>query len=143
MKLKSLSVLIVSTLTLVACGGNGKFSPDEFDVVSRAPLAVPPEATLAPPRAGQPHAQQINPTQQAFEALFPGKRFRRQLPKSSSELSLLRQLHRSEPDVRSNADDGNVAVVKKSLLLADLLEIKERQFRPDSIEIERLSSDTK
>jgi hypothetical protein len=140
MKLKSISVLVVSAAIVAACGGNGKFSPDEFDVVSRSPLVVPPEASLAPPRAGQPHAQEINPAQQAFEALFPGKRFKRPAPQSSAEISLLRQLPSSEPDIRSNVDNKDVAVVKKTLLLADLLEIQDRQFRPDNIEIERLSS---
>jgi predicted small lipoprotein YifL len=143
MKLKSVSVVVTASALLAACGSGGKLSPNEFEVVSRAPLIVPPEATLTPPRPGQSHAQQINPTQQAFEALFPGKRFRRQLPKSSSELSLLRQLPSSEPDVRSNVGFADVEVVKKTLLLADLLEIQERQFGPDDIEIARLSSDTR
>ncbi|UTW54852.1 DUF3035 domain-containing protein [Kordiimonas sp. SCSIO 12610] len=143
MKLKSISMIVVMAGVVSACGGGGKFSPDEFEVVSRSPLVVPPEATLSPPRAGQSHAQEINPTQQAFEALFPGKRFKREVPKSSSELSLLRQLRSSEPDIRSNVDGGDAQVVKKTLLLADLLEIEDRQFRPDNIEIERLSSETR
>jgi len=140
MKLKTLSAVLLTGTVLAACGGNGKLSPNEFEIVARAPLVVPPESTLRPPRPGQANAQSINPPQQAFEALFPGKRFPREVPKSAAENQLLSQLPRSEPDVRSNAGQSDLKVVKKALLLADLLDADERQFRPDNIEIERVDS---
>ena len=55
--------LLALTLPLLsACAGGsvqealglGKRSPDEFAVVSRAPLVVPPDFDLRPPRPGEP-----------------------------------------------------------------------------------------
>lgn len=143
MTLKSVSVLVLATACLAACGGSGNktYVPNEFEVVDRAPLAVPPEATLTPPRPGEPRAQTINPGRIAFEALFPGKKFPRQTPKSKSENELLSQLPRSDVDIRSNAGGPlNQDVVKKKLLLADLLNADERTFRPDNVEVNRVST---
>lgn len=139
MNLKSVLLVGAAAILLTACGGNGKMSPDEFEVVSRAPLVVPPEADLAPPRPGQPNAQTIDPGQQAYEALFPDTQIKRSKPKSKSERELLSRLGRSEPDVRSNAGQRDLDVVKKTLLLAEILEAEERQFRSDNISIERVS----
>tara|TARA_B100001179_G_C18519824_1_gene372262 strand:+ start:341 stop:982 length:642 start_codon:yes stop_codon:yes gene_type:complete len=54
-------VLIVMVLTACGSGGNvrqtlglNKSAPDEFKVVSRPPLSVPPEFFLEPPRPGEP-----------------------------------------------------------------------------------------
>lgn len=65
--MKSLRRLFLCVpLALAACSGNdvsqtlglGKDAPDEFVVVSRPPLVVPPDFDLTPPRPGEeaPHA---------------------------------------------------------------------------------------
>ncbi|WP_417451882.1 DUF3035 domain-containing protein [Kordiimonas sp.] len=140
MNFKPVALVLVAGLSLAACGSN-KNSPNEFDVVSRAPLVVPPEADLTPPRPGEPNAQEIDPGRQAFEALFPGKEFKRSKPKSKGENDLLSRLGRSEPDVRSNAGQKDLDVVKKAVLMADLLDAEERQFSTDNISITRVSSE--
>ncbi len=140
MNLKSVSLLVIAATCIAACG-NKKISPNEFQVVDKAPLVVPPEADLTPPRPGEPRAQEINPGRQAFEALFPGQKFKEPAPKSTSERELLSRLAYAEPDVRSNAGQKDLDVVKKRLLLADLLAAKPRQYRPDNISIERVSSE--
>ncbi|PCI62592.1 MAG: hypothetical protein COB37_06780 [Kordiimonadales bacterium] len=143
MKLKSVSLLLAASLSLAACGGSGNAGPDEFEVLDRAPLIVPPEANLAPPRPGEPRAQEIDPGQQVFEALFPGKRLKRSKPKSKGEQTLLSQLGRSNADIRSNAGGERTDdVVRKRLILADLLDAKERQHRPDDIEIYRITDNS-
>lgn len=139
MTLKSASLLLLASLSLAACGG-GQKGPDEFEVLSRAPLVIPPEAEMSPPRPGEPRAQEIDPGQQAYEALFPGKKLTRSTPKSQSEYGLLRRMARSSADIRSNAGGGVAAdVVKKNLILADLLDAKERTYQPDNVEIYRVS----
>jgi hypothetical protein len=139
MTLKSVSIVLLASLSLAACGG-GSRGPDEFEVLERAPLVVPPEAELTPPRPGEPRAQEIDPGQAAYEALFPGKTLNRSTPKSQSEYGLLRRLAQSDPDIRSNVGGGKKAdVVKKKLLLADLLDADERTHRPDNIEIYKVS----
>lgn len=50
--------------------GLTKKPPDEFTVVTRAPLVVPPEATLRPPAPGAQRPQELRPSEQAQAALF-------------------------------------------------------------------------
>ena len=63
-------------LALSACEGVReqfgltKQSPDEFRVVSRAPLSLPPDFTLRPPEPGIPRPQEGTATQQARKAVF-------------------------------------------------------------------------
>ena len=63
-------------LALSACEGVReqfgltKQSPDEFRVVSRAPLSLPPDFTLRPPEPGIERPQEGTTTQQARSAVF-------------------------------------------------------------------------
>lgn len=139
MRAKQLSVLLLSSVALTACGG-GKNSPDEFAVVNRPPLVIPPEAELKPPRPGEPKAQDMDPGRRAFEALFPGKEYKPSPPKSSGEQGLLSLVGVADPDIRSNVGQPKLDVVKKTVILADLLDMEERQLRPDNVEVDRVSS---
>ena len=69
------SAILVSALALSGCGSSGIFDrdrPDEFAVSRAAPLVVPPDFALAPPRPGAPRPQQSNTQAQVLEALFGG-----------------------------------------------------------------------
>jgi hypothetical protein len=50
--------------------GLSKQSPDEFKVVSRAPLSMPPDYNLKPPTPGAPRPQEGTPRDQAAAAVF-------------------------------------------------------------------------
>jgi len=50
--------------------GLEKTVPNEFDVVSNAPLAIPPDFNLRPPSPGAPPTQGESPTAQAKETIF-------------------------------------------------------------------------
>lgn len=50
--------------------GLTKQSPDEFRVVSRAPLSMPPDYNLRPPTPGAPRPQEGTPRDQAEAAVF-------------------------------------------------------------------------
>lgn len=50
--------------------GWDKVSPDEFRVVSRAPLTVPPDFGLRPPAPGQARPQELQPQEAARAAVF-------------------------------------------------------------------------
>ncbi len=73
-------LLIVPTLAvLAACSsdrtiadrlGMGRNVPDEFQVVERAPLTLPPEYALRPPEPGAPRPQEGTTSQQAQRALL-------------------------------------------------------------------------
>jgi hypothetical protein len=69
------AALGVATLPLGGCDsfnraiGKTRVIPDEFQVVSNAPLAIPPDYTLRPPRVGS-GPEQANATDQARETVF-------------------------------------------------------------------------
>src|SRR5262245_64921196 len=50
--------------------GLTKQSPDEFKVVSRAPLSMPPDYNLKPPTPGAPRPQEGTPRDQAEASVF-------------------------------------------------------------------------
>ena len=70
------SLLAAMVLALSACAGVQKQlgltkqSPDEFKVVSQAPLTLPPDFTLRPPEPGIPRPQVGTTSQQAKNAIF-------------------------------------------------------------------------
>lgn len=56
--------------TIRTAAGIGKESPDEFAVVTKAPLVVPPDYNLRPPSPGAAPTNQSSPTGAAQAALF-------------------------------------------------------------------------
>ena len=56
--------------TLNQALGNSKTTPDEFRVVAKAPLVVPPEFNLRPPRPGESRPLELRPDLQARSAIF-------------------------------------------------------------------------
>ena len=50
--------------------GMTKVTPDEFRVVSKAPLVVPPDFALRPPAPGEPRPQELQPESAARNALI-------------------------------------------------------------------------
>jgi hypothetical protein len=72
----ALSMVVV----LSGCGGDSSLSrtfglvrdtPDEFTVVTRAPLSMPPDYSLRPPQPGAPRPQEQSERAQAESALVP------------------------------------------------------------------------
>lgn len=69
--LRTIVLFGVSAVFLTACGeiredlGLGRNAPDEFAVVDRAPLAMPPDYGLRPPRPGAPRPQDVDVNRQA------------------------------------------------------------------------------
>jgi hypothetical protein len=50
--------------------GMSKVTPDEFRVVTKAPLVVPPDYALRPPAPGEPRPQELQPESAARTALL-------------------------------------------------------------------------
>ncbi|MEJ0026375.1 MAG: DUF3035 domain-containing protein [Rhizomicrobium sp.] len=71
-----LAIALAAAAALSGCeqirsaSGQGKDSPDEFAVVTKAPLVIPPDFNLKPPAPGTAPTNQIEPTQSAQNALF-------------------------------------------------------------------------
>jgi hypothetical protein len=74
------SLLLAATLALGACAdtrkaiGWEKSTPDEFRVVSRAPLTLPPDFGLRPPAPGTTRPQESSPQESARAAVFGAER---------------------------------------------------------------------
>lgn len=127
-----------SMLAGCGLGSSSPSGPDEFTVVGRAPLVVPPESDLRPPRPGEPRPQEIDPANRAMRALFPRGTKTPPAP-SKSEQTLLDQVGTgANADIRSNVGYLDLDVAKKSLILVDILAATERQNSPDNISIERI-----
>jgi hypothetical protein len=67
---------VLAVLSLTACSGDlertfglTRDAPDEFTVTTRAPLSMPPDYTLTPPRPGASRPQELSPTQAAEAAM--------------------------------------------------------------------------
>ncbi|WP_404712354.1 DUF3035 domain-containing protein [Sphingomonas sp. MMS24-J13] len=116
--------LPLAMLALAGCNGTpkgvfaaGKSAPNEFAVGRAAPLVVPPDFALVPPRPGQPRPQEADSSTQALSALFGGPR-----PASSGETALVAQAgNPATPGVRSEAGDPGTTVVNKGQATRDIV----------------------
>lgn len=48
----------------------GKSSPDEFAIATKAPLVVPPDYALRPPKPGESRPQELSPSERARQVLL-------------------------------------------------------------------------
>jgi hypothetical protein len=78
MKIWSSLILAAAAVSLTACGddlsrtfGFQRDAPDEFQVTTRAPLSMPPNFDLRPPRPGESRPQEQSQRAQAEAALVP------------------------------------------------------------------------
>ncbi len=111
------AVLAVIAAPLAGCAsfdraiGKTRIIPDEFQVVTNDPLAIPPNYALRPPRVGN-GADRLSPTQQARETVFKlGDPKQAALPSADSKLSageitLLRETGgaTASPKIRQEVD---------------------------------------
>ncbi len=118
--------------------GLTKQSPDEFKVVSRAPLSMPPDYNLRPPTPGAPRPQEGTTRDQAANAVFqysgngstlqpdqipPIGEGESESAQSSGESALLQSAGASgvDPNIRQVVDSETLADQEDSKTLADTL----------------------
>ena len=119
--------------------GLSKQSPDEFKVVSRAPLSMPPDYNLKPPTPGAPRPQEGTPRDQAAAAVFqysnttsasmpadaipPVGEGESESAQSSGESALLQSAGASgvDPNIRQLVDSETAEDEANSRTLADTL----------------------
>ena len=98
--------------------GEEKVTPDEFRVVTTAPLVLPPEFNLRPPRPGEARPIELRPDLQAKTAVFGT-----QIGTSASlgERALIAQMGatNADPQIREILDDEAAKVTHKSEKFAD------------------------
>ncbi len=110
-------LLGVAALALGACEdtrkvlGVDKAPPDEFRVVSRAPLTLPPDFSLRPPAPGSVRPQEGSTRDQARQSVLDAAGTRRLAPQvpagaSPGEAALVGRVNagRIDPDIRQAVD---------------------------------------
>lgn len=69
--LKSLSLTFALALVLGGCSAlGGKNPPDEFAITTKAPLVVPPDYALSPPKPGESRPQELSSSERAQQVLL-------------------------------------------------------------------------
>jgi hypothetical protein len=90
-------------------------TPDEFRVVSRAPLVVPPDYALRPPAPGEPRPQELQPEGAARAAIL-GANAQRQASAGERLLMTKAGADNADPLIKFVVDDefGDLAYKDKS-----------------------------
>jgi hypothetical protein len=144
MKRVATAAVVMVGLGLVGCDttkqalGMTKVVPDEFRVVTKAPLVVPPDYALRPPSPGEPRPQELQPESQARVALM-GQREAEQRSEGEKLLVAKAGADHADPLIRYVIDDEFGAVAHKDRGFADRVmfwrkDKPETQKRPVSAE---------
>jgi hypothetical protein len=93
--------------------GATKASPDEFRVVTQAPLTLPPDYNLRPPRPGEPRPQELEPDAEARAALF-GQDIGASASAGERTLVASAGAGAADPNIRDTIDYESQGVVRRS-----------------------------
>lgn len=124
-----LNRVLVATALVAAAGlagcsstrsalGMTKVTPDEFRVVSKAPLVVPPDYALRPPAPGEPRPQELQPESAARVALL-GQREAQARSDGEKMLVAKAGADKADPLIRYVVDDETGALAHKEKSFAD------------------------
>ena len=109
---------LVGCTTVSGALGNNKLAPDEFRVVTKAPLVVPPEYALRPPTPGEPRPQELQPESQARQVLL-GQRENVQRSEGEVLLADKAGAEKADPLIRYVVDDQYGDISHKEKPFAD------------------------
>lgn len=93
--------------------GATKTAPDEFRVVTQAPLTLPPDYNLRPPRPGEPRPQELQPSDEARVALF-GENIGRSASTGERSLVTAAGAEAADPTIRDTIDYESQGVVRRN-----------------------------
>lgn len=124
---RAATMLTVFSLCLVGCGGVsedlgfGRHAPDEFAVVERPPLALPPDYALRPPAPGAARPQEVGMRDKAREITHGGAPRAEMAPASDAEKALLSAAgaEKAPSDIRETIDHEAAARVSANEKLVD------------------------
>lgn len=137
--------LALAALTLAGCSdvrrsiGLDRQSPDEFAVVSRAPLTLPPSLQDLPkPRPGAARPQDSTPTQMAAGAVFGGasRGTKAAAGSTAGEKSLVAQAAARDgidPNIRAKVDQETTQLIIADKSWIDSLLFWQKQEQPYSL----------
>lgn len=131
-KIASSLILASVAIGLSACSSTkeqfdfSKKAPDEFAVVKRAPLEMPPDFHLRPPRPGAQRPQEQTPDTEAKQAVFGmGDAVQQTAPEpiTAGESILLQKsgVNAIDPDIRDKVDTETAEIIKEETPTVDRL----------------------
>ncbi|MFQ5564216.1 MAG: DUF3035 domain-containing protein [Parvularculaceae bacterium] len=100
--------------------GGGKNPPDEFAITTKAPLVVPPDYALRPPKPGETRPQELSPSERAQQVLLGDASA---APPTPGEQLLLRKSGAlaADPNIRAILGAENGGRVEKERSFANQL----------------------
>lgn len=133
--MKKVFLIALGVLGLSACDstkevlGLDSKPPDEFAVVKRAPLEMPPDYYLRPPRPGKQRPQELQTDEQAKQTVFGDDAVMqeteegRQRPLTQGEAILLQKTNaiNADSDIRSKVDEETARIAKEEQPTIDKL----------------------
>lgn len=116
-------------LALAGCGnakeelGLTRKPPDEFAVVKRAPLAMPPDYTLRPPQPGAPRPQEADIKEEARAVVFGASEQQEKPAPTDAESFILQQTggDQADPTIRQAVDKETAKMEPKKKPVAERL----------------------
>lgn len=132
-----LAGVLVATAGLAGCQsaqkalGMSKVTPDEFRIVTKAPLVVPPDYSLRPPAPGEPRPQELQPESAARNALL-GQREAETRSDGEKLLVAKAGADRADPLVRYVVDDEFGDISHKEKNFADKVMFWKKDAAPDA-----------
>jgi len=118
------AALLVGLAGLAGCQstsralGMSKVTPDEFRVVTKAPLILPPDFSLRPPSPGEPRPQELEPESAARVAVL-GEQEAQSRSEGEKMLVSKAGADKADPLIRYEVDDEFGAVAHKDKGFAD------------------------
>lgn len=118
---KPITLLAVLAAATAAAGcssvqravGSARMAPDEFRVVTQAPLTLPPDYSLRPPRPGEPRPSELEPNVEARTALF-GQEIARGASAGERTLVANAGAEAIDPNIRDQIDYESQGVVRRN-----------------------------
>ena len=132
---------VIATAALVAAAGLAgcqstrtalgmtKVTPDEFRVVTKAPLVLPPDYSLRPPAPGEPRPQELQPESAARTALL-GQREGEVRSDGEKLLVAKAGADKADPLVRYVVDDEFGDIAHKDRSFADKVMFWKKDEKP-------------
>jgi uncharacterized lipoprotein len=117
--LKTFALLAGSAALLSGCGSSGLWNrqrPDEYAVQRQAPLVVPPDFALAPPKPGAPRPDAPTAQEEAQDALFGPTQ-----PRSAVESAVISRAGDAAPGIGSNVGDPKTNTVDKGQVTRNIV----------------------
>lgn len=119
----AVAAVALAGLALTACSSlgavtGGRTVPDEFRVVTLAPLVVPPEYSLRPPTPGEPRPQELQPESAARAAIL-GRRAAAERTAGEQLFAARAGADGADPLIRFVVDDEFGDIAHKDRSFAD------------------------